>query len=116
MPRRATHQGSATVHENRCFHAPTCNYSLEASFNISRPVLQTFCLDFAAWFDEEYYVAYIGGMCGVGLDTHTEIVESERLFRALGLPGVLTCMDAVHMAYDKAPYPSRHLLYLSLPP
>ena len=90
--------------------------SLEASFNISRPVLQTFCIDFAAWFDKEYYVAYIGGMCGVGLDTHTEIVESERLFRALGLPGVLTCMDAVHMAYDKAPYPSRHLLYLSLPP
>ena len=83
--------------------------SLEASFNISRPVLQTFCIEFAAWFDKEYYVAYIGGMSGVGFDTHTEIVESERLFRALGLPGVLTCMDAVHMAYDKAPYPSRHL-------
>ena len=62
-------------------------------------MLQTFCIDFAAWFDKEYYVAYIGGMCGVGLDPHTEIVESERLFRALGLPGVLTCMDAVHMAY-----------------
>jgi hypothetical protein len=83
--------------------------SLEASFNISRPVLQKFFLEFAAWFDKEYYVPYIGGISGVGFDTRTEIVESERLFRAMGLPGTLTCMDAVHMAYENAPYPSRHL-------
>ena len=83
--------------------------SLEASFNISRPVLQKFFLVFAAWFDKEYYVPYIGGISGVGFDTRTEIVESERLFRSMGLPGTLTCMDAVHMAYENAPYPSRHL-------
>jgi hypothetical protein len=83
--------------------------SLEVSFNISRPVLQKFCLQFAAWFDKEYYVAYIGGIYGVGFDTHAEIVESERLFRAMGLPGILTCMDAVHMTYEKGPYPSPHL-------
>ncbi len=63
--------------------------SLEASFNISRPVLQFFCLEFAAWFEKDYYAAYIGGISGVGFDTHAEIVESERLFRALGLPGML---------------------------
>ena len=45
----------------------------------------------------------------MGFDMHAEIVESERLFRAMGLPGILTCMDAVHMTYDKGPYPSRHL-------
>jgi hypothetical protein len=69
--------------------------SLEENVNISRPVLQLFCLDFAVWFDKEYYVSYIGGISGVGFDTHTEIVESERLFRDMGLPGILTCMDAI---------------------
>jgi hypothetical protein len=33
--------------------------SLETSFNISRPVLQNFCLQYATWFDKEYYVAYM---------------------------------------------------------
>ncbi len=44
--------------------------SLETNFNISRPVLQTFCIEFAVWFDKEYYVSYIDGMSGVGFDTH----------------------------------------------
>jgi hypothetical protein len=33
--------------------------SLETSFNISWPVLQKFCLQFASWFDKEYNVAYM---------------------------------------------------------
>ena len=35
--------------------------------------------------------------------------ESEGVFRKLGLPGFITAMDAVHMAYDRAPFPARHL-------
>jgi hypothetical protein len=52
---------------------------------------------------------YVGGLSGVGFDTKGEIEESERVFRALGLPGFITDMDAVHMAYDRAPFPARHL-------
>jgi hypothetical protein len=83
--------------------------SLETTFNISRSVLQLFCLEFATWFDKEYYVSYIDGISGVGFDTLAEIVESERVFRVMNFPGILTCMDAVPMTYDKGPYPSRHL-------
>jgi hypothetical protein len=97
------------VLENRCFHALTCNWRV---VRLLGSKLQHFAACVAIvlpGIDKEYYVAYIGGISGVGFDTHAEIVESERLFRAMGLPGILTCMDAVHMAYDKGPYPSRHL-------
>jgi hypothetical protein len=49
--------------------------SLEVSFNISRTVLQLFSLEFSSLSDKEYYVDYIGGISGVGFDTHAEIVE-----------------------------------------
>ena len=52
---------------------------------------------------------YVGGISGVGFDSLMEIECSERLFRGLGLPGFITCMDAVHFAYDRAPFPARHL-------
>ncbi len=56
-----------------------------------------------------YYTMYVGGLSGVGFDTKAEIEENERVFRALGLPDFITVMDAVHMAYDRAPFPARHL-------
>jgi hypothetical protein len=37
--------------------------------------------------------------------------ESEGVFRKLGLPGFITVMDAVHMAYDRAPFPARVDMY-----
>lgn len=83
--------------------------SLETSFQISKTVLVDFFRQFLQWFLKEYYTMYVGGLSGVGFDTKAEIEESERLFRALGLPGFITAMDAVHMAYDMAPFPARHL-------
>ena len=83
--------------------------SLETSFQISKTVLLTFFPKFLKWFLKEYYVMYVEGMSGVGFDTLVDIEHSERLFDALGLPGFITAMDAVHMAYDLAPFPARHL-------
>jgi hypothetical protein len=67
------------------------------------------CPKFLKWFLKYYYSMYVGGLSGLGFDTKAEIEESERVFRALGLPVFITAMDAVHMAYDRAPFPVRHL-------
>ena len=83
--------------------------SLETSFQISKTVLVDFCHKFLTWFLQNYYTMYVGGLSGVGFDTMAEIEESEGVFRKLGLPGFITAMDAVHMAYDRAPFPARHL-------
>ena len=72
-------------------------------------MLVDFCHKFLKWFLKYYYTMYVGGLSGVGFDTKAEIEQSERVFRALGLPGFITAMDAVHMAYDRAPFPARHL-------
>jgi hypothetical protein len=83
--------------------------SLQTSFNISKPVLVKFFPKFLQWFLRQYYSTYVGGMSGVGFDTLVEIEQSERLFHKLVLPGFITCMDAVHFAYDLAPFAARHL-------
>ena len=83
--------------------------SLETSFQISQTVLLKFFPKFLQWFLKEYYAMYVAGMSGVGFDTLIEIESSERIFRGLGLPGFITAMDAVHMAYDTAPFTARHL-------
>ena len=86
------------------------HYWMEGCFANSNTRFRKFFRLTRARFDEIYEAAAVSGLFVLNrTDTHTEIVESERLFRALGLPGVLTCMEAVHMAYDKTPYPSRHL-------
>jgi hypothetical protein len=68
-----------------------------------------FCHKFLKWFLKYYYTMYVGGFSGVGFDTKTEIEEIERVFRALVLPDFITVMDAVHMSYDRTPFPVRHL-------
>jgi hypothetical protein len=83
--------------------------SLETSFQISKTVLVDFSHKFLKWFLKYYYTMYVGGLSGVGFDSKAEIEQSERVFRALGLPGFITAMDAVHMAYDRAHFPARHL-------
>ena len=72
-------------------------------------MLVDFCHKFLQWFLKNYYTMYVGGLSGVGFDTKAEIEQSESVFRKLGLPGFITAMDAVHMAYDRAPFPARHL-------
>jgi hypothetical protein len=52
---------------------------------------------------------YVAGMSGVGFDTLVEIESNERIFRGLRLPGFITTMDTVHMAYDTAPFTVRYL-------
>jgi hypothetical protein len=83
--------------------------SLETSFQISKTVLVKFSGKFLKWFLKYYYTMYVGGLSGAGFDTKAEIEESERVLRALGLPGFITDMDAVHMDYDRARFPARHL-------
>ena len=83
--------------------------SLETSFQISKTVLLKFFPKFLQWFLKEYNAIYVAGMSGVGFDTLVEIETSERIFRGLGLPGFITDMDTVHMAYDTAPFTARHL-------
>ncbi len=72
-------------------------------------MLVDFCHKFLTWFLKNYYTMYVGGLSGVVFDTKTEIEESEGVFRKLGLPGFITVMDSVHKAYDRAPFPVRHL-------
>ena len=82
---------------------------METSFQISKTVLLKFFPKFLQWFLKEYYAMYVAGMSGVGFDTLVEIESSEWIFRGLGLPGFITVMDAVHMAYDTAPFTARQL-------
>ena len=56
-----------------------------------------------------YYTMYVGGLSGVGFDTKAEIEEREWVFRTLDLSAFITSMDAVHMTYDRAPFPARHV-------
>ena len=83
--------------------------SLETRFQISKTVLVEFCHKFLQWFLMNYYTMYVGGLSGVGFDTKSEIEDIDRLFRVFGLPDFITTMDSVHMSYDRAPFPDRHL-------
>jgi hypothetical protein len=82
--------------------------SLETRFQISKTVLVDFCHKFLKWFLKYYYTMYVGGLSGVGFDTKAEIEEREWVFRTLDLSAFITSMDAVHMTYDRAPFPARH--------
>ena len=48
--------------------------------------------------------AWIPEVCSVGL---ASIEKEEKVFRQFGLPGFVTCMDGVHLAWELAPFMSR---------
>jgi hypothetical protein len=62
---------------------------------------------FWKWFRKEYWETWVGGVSGVGFDDIATIEREEKLFRRMGLPGFITCMDGVHFAWDRAPYQTR---------
>ena len=43
----------------------------------------------------------------MGFDDIATIEQEEKLFRQMGLPGFITCMDGVHFAWERAPYQLR---------
>jgi hypothetical protein len=67
------------------------------------------CRKFLKWFLKYYYTMYVGGLSGVGFDTEVEIEESDRVFRPMDLPTFIRVMGEVHVAYDRVPFPVRHL-------
>ena len=56
---------------------------------------------------KEYWSTWVGGVSGVGFDDIASIQHEEKLFRQMGLPGFITCMDGVHFAWERAPYQIR---------
>ncbi len=47
------------------------------------------------------------GQSGLGFDDLASIEQEEKLFRQFGLPGFVTCMDGVHLAWELVPFMSR---------
>jgi hypothetical protein len=59
------------------------------------------------WFRLIYWKEYVVGESGVGFDDYASIEKEEKVFRQFGLPGFVTCMDGVHLAWENAPFKSR---------
>jgi hypothetical protein len=76
--------------------------SLAEEFHISSSSLLAFDKKF--WFRKEYWETWVGGVSGVGFDDIATIEKEEKLFRRMGFPGFITCMDDVYFAWDHAPY------------
>ena len=81
--------------------------TLGEEFHISSSALSTFDKKFWKWFRKEYWETWVGGVSGVGFDDIATIEQEEKLFRQMGLPGFITCMDGVHFAWERAPYQLR---------
>jgi hypothetical protein len=82
--------------------------SLAHEFRIAESTLCDFDKQFWAWFREHYWEAYVTGQSGVGFDDLASIQAEELLFRQMGLPGFITCMDGVHCAWEKNAYQIRY--------
>ena len=89
--------------------------SLGEEFHIGGSTLHSFDSKFWNWFRnfnavqdrKEYWSTWVGGVSGVGFDDIASIQHEEKLFRQMGLPGFITCMDDVHFAGERAPYQIR---------
>ncbi len=81
--------------------------SLADEFRIAESTLNDFDKQFWGWFREEYWEAYVTGQSGVGFEDLASIQVEEKLFRQMGLPGFITCMDGVHFAWERGTYKIR---------
>jgi len=81
--------------------------SLAEEFRIGESTLNTFDKKFLKWFRMTYWQEYVVGQSGLGFDDLASIEQEEKLFRQFGLPGFVTCMDGVHLAWELAPFMSR---------
>ena len=80
--------------------------SLGEEFHIGGSTLLAFDKKIWKWFRKEYWTTWVVGVSGVGFDI-ASIEKEEKLFRQMGLPGFITCMDGVHFAWERAPYQVR---------
>ncbi len=80
---------------------------LGEEFHIGDSTLLTFDKKFWKWFRQEYWTTWVVGVSGVGFDDITSMEKEEKLFRQMGLPGFITCMDGVHFAWECTPYQVR---------
>lgn len=81
--------------------------SLAQEFHIGRSTLNAHDNKFWKWFRKEYWSTWVVGASGVGFDNLASIEKEEKLFRQMGLPGFITCMDGVHFAWEGAPFQYR---------
>jgi hypothetical protein len=81
--------------------------SLSHEFRIGLSTLHKFDKQFLKWFRLTYWKEYVVGESGVGFDDYASIEKEEKVFRQFGLPGFVTCMDGVHLAWENAPFKSR---------
>jgi hypothetical protein len=80
---------------------------LAEEFRIGESTLNTFDKKFLKWLRMTYWQEYVVGQSGLGFDDLASIEQEEKLFRQFGLPGFVTCMDGVHLAWELAPFMSR---------
>jgi hypothetical protein len=83
--------------------------SLGAAGHICKETLRSFAHQFMEWFVDHYYADKVTGPSGVGFQTRADVEASEKIFRQAGLPGIVTSMDGVHVAWERAPYAFKHM-------
>ena len=76
--------------------------SIQYATHIDAETLRCFYHKFMPWFVDTYYQEWVTGPSGIGFSCVDEVEASEKMFRRLGLPGIVTSMDGVHCAWDKA--------------
>jgi hypothetical protein len=82
--------------------------SMFTQTKISAPTLRQFYHEFMPWFVQTHYAEWVTGPSGIGFSTAEEVEASEKMFRQMGLPGIVTSMDGVHVRWDRAYDRIRH--------
>ncbi len=80
---------------------------LGEEFHIGGSTLFAFDKKIWKWFRKEYWTTWVVVVSVVGFDDIVSIEKEEKLFRQMGLPGFITCMDDVHFAWEHSPYQVR---------
>jgi hypothetical protein len=76
--------------------------AVEEASGISRPVLNMFIHKWLDWFVKHYAPIHMPG-----LNDPEEVAKAERTFACCGLPGCVTSMDGVHIAWERCPATKR---------
>ena len=71
---------------------------------VGKDTVRNFFHRFTEWMVDHYYADKVTGRSGIGFDSVSDVEKAEHVFRKLGLPSIVTCMDGVHVAWDRAPF------------
>jgi hypothetical protein len=91
----------------RCVASGNTFICLGEELHIGGSTLLAFDKKFWKWFRKEYWTTWVVGVSDVGFDDIASIEKEEKLFRQMGLPGFITCMDVVHFVWEHTPYQVR---------